>query len=530
MDRAAPSPFARTGWLERFAPFAKVGPFANGAPVALLFIGSYAYRLPALLNARSTNSDAAVVGLQAMHLLRGEFSPFLWGSGYQTSVDSFVAAAWFAVLGASPLVLMLSALTLHVGSTLMTFDLLRRRLPRWSAFLATLPLVVSPSSVHSYALYPPRQASLTMAMAAFWILGRRGGPAPPTFAVAGLLATLAVSADPYPLVLLPAIGVFALLSARLPPARSAPAIPRLAAFAAGSAIGLLPFWRLHRLAGAKSGPLTFTTSMLEHHARLLWEECLPWALSYKVYYAHFIMDYRPWAAPRSFVVLGALGALILGGLVAYGLVARVLPSMRGRPELADLGAAGAVTFPVALGGFLVSVMAMDHFSMRYLAVLTLMTPFAVTPAAFRLGTARFGALFAPHLIASAIAGWVGYGPFVRGPTPVREVAELHDDEVLLQTLAERRVEHAEADYWTAYRLTFLARERLTVVPINASEDRYPPYRQAFDRATRFAYVFDPGRSREDPAVIERALRDAAATHGSVEPLTIGRLRVFLVTR
>ena len=57
----------------------------------VLVLGSYLFRLPPLLNARSTNSDAAIVGLQAMHILRGERSAFLWGSGYQTSADAWVA-------------------------------------------------------------------------------------------------------------------------------------------------------------------------------------------------------------------------------------------------------------------------------------------------------------------------------------------------------------------------------------------------------------------------------------------------------
>ena len=136
-------------------------PTLSGTTLATLtlVLGSYAFRLPALLNARSTNSDAAVVGLQAMHMLRGELSPFLWGSGYQTSADSLVAAMFFAVLGPSPLVLMLSALSLHVLATFLVFTMLRRRFAPWVALLATLPLVVSPSSVHSYALYPPRQVS-----------------------------------------------------------------------------------------------------------------------------------------------------------------------------------------------------------------------------------------------------------------------------------------------------------------------------------------------------------------------------------
>src|SRR5688500_11093436 len=85
----------------------------------VLFLGSYLFRLPPLLNARSTNSDAAVVGLQALHILRGEHSAFLWGSGYQTSADAYVAALFFAVFGKAPVVLMLSALTLHVLATFL---------------------------------------------------------------------------------------------------------------------------------------------------------------------------------------------------------------------------------------------------------------------------------------------------------------------------------------------------------------------------------------------------------------------------
>ena len=182
-------------------------------PMLALLAASYAFRLPALLNARSTNSDAAVVGLQAMHMLRGELSPLLWGSGYQTSADAAVAALFFAVLGPSPLVLMLSALTLHVLSTGLAFAMLRRRFNPWLALLVVMPLVVSPSSVHSYALYPPRQLSLTLAMAAFWALDHAGERectgrwGQGWLAAGGLLATLAVSADPYPMLLVPLIGL-----------------------------------------------------------------------------------------------------------------------------------------------------------------------------------------------------------------------------------------------------------------------------------------------------------------------------------
>jgi hypothetical protein len=497
----------------------------------ILVVASYAFRLPPLLNARSTNSDAAVVGLQAMHMLKGEVSPFLWGSGYQTSADSLVAALCFAVLGPSPVVLMLSALTLHVVATYLVFSTLRRRLDPWLALVCTLPLVVSPSSVHSYALYPPRQVSLTLALAAFWAIDRATQETRETgdagemgeqksvnarwLAAGGMLATLAVSADPYPMLLLPIAALFAVLVAW----------PRIWAFAGGAAVGLVPFFVLHRLAGAKSGPMGLTTSMLHHHWRLLVDECLPWALSYKVYFARNVMDYFPWDAPASFRALGILGALIVFGFVGYGLLS--LRKAELPIEVRRLGFAGAMTFPLAIGAFLVSVMAMDHFSMRYLAVLTLLMPFAVAPAAHAIGRQRFALAFAPHLLASAIGGWVGYGPFVKGPVPVAETPELRDDYALADVMRARGLRFATADYWTSYRLTYLFREEIVVVPTNAGEDRYPPHRRAFEAAPSFAYVFDPGRSREDLGAAER---DLEAANERVERLRAGGLTVFIVTR
>lgn len=497
----------------------------------LLLALSYGFRLPPLLNARSTNSDAAVVGLQAMHMLRGEWSPFLWGSGYQTSADSVIAAAWFAIFGASPLVLMLSALTLHVASTFMVFGMMKRRFEPWLALLVTLPMVVTPSSVHSYALYPPRQASLTLAMAAFYALDSAGLINPGRerseqrvrigIAIGGLLATLAVGADPYPLLLLPLVSLYALVVS-FHEASAQQRGARIMAFSAGTLVGLAPFMIIHRLPGAKSGPMGFTTTMLSHHWKLLVDECLPWALSYKVYFARDVMDYKPWDAP-AFAALGILGALCLAGMVVYALVVPAnvpVPTRR-------LGVVGALGFPLALGAFLVSVMSMDHFSMRYLAVLTLMTPFAVAPAAHALGMRRFFPLFLPHLVASAIGGWVGYGPFVRGPLPVRETPELKDDYVLFDLMKSRGLKYATADYWASYRLTLLSRENVIVVPKNEAEDRYAPYRRSFEAQPAYAYVFDPGRSREDLISTEI---DLFAESAHVEKVMAGRLTVFFVTR
>jgi hypothetical protein len=271
--------------------------------------------------------------------------------------------------------------------------------------------------------------------------------------------------------------------------------------------------------------MTLSTAVVQHNWDLLVRECLPWALSYKVYYAHHVMDYAPWTAPIALQVVQVAGGCAVGLVVLVALASVGRESMPRSTR--HLGFVGAANFPIVIGAFLLSVMVMDHFSMRYLVALTLMLPFACAPVAQRIGGTRFLMLIAPHLVASAIGGWVGYGPFVRGIVPVSETPELKDDYALYALLRSRGISYAEADYWTSYRLTFLFGERVIVVPTNLVEDRYAPYRRAFEASNAFAYVYDPGRSRENLGDTERLL---AASNRSVEKTHAGALTVLLVTR
>ncbi len=483
---------------------------------------SFAFRIPPLVHAASTNSDAAVVGLQAMHMLRGEFSPFLWGSGYQTSSDSLVAAVFFALGGPTPRALMMSSLSLHVSATLFVFASLRRHFSCWSSALAVAPLVLSPSSVHTYALYPPRQLSLTLALAAFYTIGaaidpRRAGWGVCVVCVGGLLCGLAVSSDPYPLLLVPVALVYSVMLAER--SRVGAQVGR---FLVGFFVGVLPFVMLHVARRSTTGPMTFAWSGVGDRLRLLVDECLPWALSTRVYVPSRWMDYAAWE-PWPFRLLGLVGAGLLVAMVGGTIVLAV--AKRGPASLRAMGVAGALVFPLAALAFVFSVMAMDKFAMRYLAVLTLMTPFALAPVLSRLGPARFFCALAPHALASAIGGWVGYGPFVRHGLPVGETSDARNDALLEAALNERGIVFGEADYWVAYRLTFRFRERIILVPTHPSQDRYAPYRTAFEAASTFAYVWDPDRSRETLAEVESTLRSA-----NPERIEAGDLRVFVVRR
>lgn len=484
---------------------------------------SFLARLPALANPDTTNSDCAVVALQAMHILRGEASAFLWGSAYQTSVDSFVAAGFFAIFGPTPLALMLSALSLHVVLTGAVFLTLARvpRIGDTRAFALSLVLVASGAAVHSYALYPPRQAALTLGVLALAWLDRATGDArafSPWLALGAAASSLSLFADPYALVLVPGALVLAAFAALGAPARGA----RLATGAVGALVGGVPLLLLTRQAGWKGGEASLSLEVLGRNAKLLLSPCGPWAFGSAVYRPLHVADYAPWNAPLGASVVMHVGAvvLVLGAFAAplFALSSRVdAPTRR-------LGLAGAAITWGTTAGFLLSVMVMDHFSMRYLAAVVLAAPFAMAPLASIVSPRRVAAAIAPALASGLVGGWASFGPIVDG----LRITHLpgHDEErALLDDLARAGVTRGVADYWTSYRLTFLAREALILVPTHTKQDRYAPYRAAVRAASRHVVVVDAYRSERDADAVRREL----LAHGPIaETFQRGNLTAFVV--
>jgi hypothetical protein len=456
-----------------------------------LAVLSFLTRLPALLNASGTNSDAAVVGLQARHLSHGfwhERSAFLWGSGYQTSADSFWAALFFKIFGPTPLVLMLSALVLYALMTIFVYCTLLRRTTPPRAFVATLPLVFTTACVHSYALYPPRQLALTVAFAAFFAIDKGSIL---SLVIGGLLAMLAWVFDPYAMIFVPAALVLAIAAVLRERDELGSRARALAAFFGGVLVGTFALVWLFTRPAAQQGVASMSASVIGHNAKLLWHECLPWAIGTKIYKPLHVMDYVPWAMPRAYAVVTWLGAASL-------VVALILAARFAFPRVRAIVAIAWLTIALNLASFLVSLMVMDHFSMRYLAASILVLPFALAPLVDRLGAAKAAPILAPYLFVAFAGGWLSHGDWVRGPLPQRTDAGRGIVEArVLKALQERKIDVATADYWASYRLDFLWREALPVVPYHASQDRYGPYRAKFDAAKRFAYIHDRDRSFEN---------------------------------
>ena len=67
------------------------------------------------------DSDEAVVGLMARHILHGQFTTFFWGQGYGGSQEALLTAPIFAVFGSSWLALRLVPIALSAVTALLVW-------------------------------------------------------------------------------------------------------------------------------------------------------------------------------------------------------------------------------------------------------------------------------------------------------------------------------------------------------------------------------------------------------------------------
>src|SRR5258706_11142457 len=105
-----------------------------------------------------------------------------------------------------------------------------------------------------------------------------------------------------------------------------------------------------------------------------------------------------------------------------------------------------------------------------------------------------------------MAGWTGYGDRVRGPLRVRTPRGAAVEERFVGSeLRALGIHAAAADYWLAYRLSFIWAEDPVVANIDGWE-RMPEYRRAFEQQPRMAYLFHPSVPQTAPWRFESRLR------------------------
>jgi hypothetical protein len=125
--------------------------------VALLIVAAVLFRSVFFLEFDESyfDSDQAIVGLMAKHLVEGRALPlFFYGQEYMLGVEAWVMAPFFAVLGPTVLALRLTMVVLNAITALLLWRLLvvDGRLNVWLAALAASPFVIAPFVTSAHLL------------------------------------------------------------------------------------------------------------------------------------------------------------------------------------------------------------------------------------------------------------------------------------------------------------------------------------------------------------------------------------------
>lgn len=479
------------------------------SPLAALTLLALALRIPAFLNYDNLNSDCAVAGLQALHLLKGELSWFLWGVGYQASFESILTAVGVAIFGDHTLVMMGVGFVGYWLVMAVTFALLRPTLGAKKAVLATLFLVIASSPLFHATLYPPRQWAITFSFVSLWCLGHGRLPG-----VGMFLAFFALYVDFIAIQFFPGLLVVAFLTGGK---------RRVPKWAYGFLAGAL-FLGLTRFLGPKGGPpLALNFNVLAKTVTIFFEEAWPALLSMPTWIPSWEAKFPAWyRSPVLLIVRSLAGLTFLAGMVVS---ARRLFTDGSVPAgLRRLGLFGVVTTLVSLAAFFTSPMVWDVWASRYLASVLWVAPFTLAPLYYRLSAGRIGLFSAPYFACTLLALWVCTGEMVQGATAVgRGVRELE----LATFLRAKGITHAKAPFWSAYRMTYLFRENPIVVPHDPKADRYPPYRAAVEAAPHSALIFD---AQDSESAILAAVEEAKAVGFRPEPFQVAGYRGFLLRK
>lgn len=140
--------------------------------LALVAAAIVAARLPFLFHgSRFFDSDEAVEGLMARHVLTGELPLFLWGQRYKGVPEVYLAAAAFRVWPAGVITLKAVTLACCAAYGCLNFHLVARLFSRRVAWMATAFLIAGPPSLVLWTLSGSAEIVMTLLAGTSLLLG-----------------------------------------------------------------------------------------------------------------------------------------------------------------------------------------------------------------------------------------------------------------------------------------------------------------------------------------------------------------------
>jgi hypothetical protein len=496
---------------------------------ALIAVAAIAARLPFLLRAdRFFNSDEAVEGLMARHVLAGEHPLFLWGQRYKGVPEIYLDAVVFRFMGSSVIALKAVTLACFVVFLCLNFALLDRLFSRRIAWMATAFLIAGPPTLVLWTLSGSAEIVMTFLAGTVLLLAIERWLRPATgetstrargpLLLAAFAAGFGLWVQQYILYYVASLVVAAAivtpgwriagretLRRRLPPWTRA-VVTMLAAIAVlYTVLGLIASFTSAIDIKALTVHITAT-----HPQKMWWIAGALMAMATAISVCAifrtqviapglaFLVGYLP-------AIVGRIGNTGLGAPIArldFYTLRAALPDIMGVmlpmlfgwrdpdtartvfPILAFVIVAivavsywrvfsGTMTpffhvFPViAIAMFFVSGSYIDAQTYRYL-----MPIYAALPVVYAVGV---DSAWRAHRAAGFAV--LGVALLIFGAQQIDWYVRLRPDLESQRTIAcldAAGARFAKAGYWQSYKLTFLTDERIVVVPIDGL-DRYPPY-------------------------------------------------------
>jgi hypothetical protein len=436
------------------------------------------------------NSDEAVVGLMARHILAGQWPIFFYGQAYLGSLDAALVAVAFRVLGESVLVIRVVQSVLFLATILTTMVLTREMgFPLLVCALAGVLIAVPAVGVTLYTTVSLGGYGEALLLGNLILLSTlrliRGQASLWGYALWGALAGFGLWVFGLTLVYtIPAAILLILADARRLP--RVEVLRRAAVAAAGVVLGAMPMviWAASHgtrslfdellgsaIAGASSAELP--RAVAAHLSNLA------------LFAPTVVLGVRPpWSVAPLGMPLAPIAAVVWVALIVIGLRRKSWTEgvIAGRSLLLGL----ALTL---VAGFVFTPFGADP-SGRYF--LPLAVPLAIFAAVGAQAACDMTGRWWPLALAALLAAfnlWTNVQAAVTPPgfTTQFDSSTVFDhgwDDELVAFLQQRGATSGYTTYWVSYPLAFLSQERLVYLPhlpyhsdfrYTARDDRYEPY-------------------------------------------------------
>ena len=479
------------------------------------------------------NSDEAVVGLMARHILAGELPVFFYGQSYMGSLDAFLVALGFALLGQAVWVIRFVQVILYTLVLLTTVWLGYEvtgssKIGVLAAGLLAIP-TVNVSLYTTISLGGYLEALLIGNLILIQSLRLARSPDLTGGLLWGFLAGLGMWANGLTLVYsLP--GLVYLVGVQKTPFKAVFYLKCLGGMAIGGLIGALPWWVYAWQNGFQSliGELLGSAVSVEH---------VSWLLRTGMHLVNLvllglsvILGLRPpWGITWLALPILPL-ALVAWGIVLVHFYRLIKRPSQSRAAYALLAGVGVTLF----AGFLFTSFGVDP-SGRYFLPLAVPLGICAADFAWRSNGKIWLRVVVPVVlliyqfagnVQSALAYPPGFTTQFFQPT----IIEHRYDNELVRFLKENGELRGYTNYWVAYPLAFLSEEEVIFTPrlpyhqdlrYTARDNRYLPYNQLVDDSQKAAYI-----TTRNPVLDGRLVEELTALGVTWQENWIGDYHIF----